>query len=554
MMRDWDEVRKKHIGGKVDIWIQGLRERTVTETFAFSFEIARDIRCQIVDLATLTLRVLDDRVTASTPLDEILDNLSQGLGVRNVTLGEDYDLTGVTILDYQTFQLDPGAQSFVTGIDDIITADYRFRSANQFTFTFQPVRRVVSVVGEAAGTLNSTDGYDLFRTDDPLLTGESTIATNYLRINQVGGVPSGATITVTDEEHVMIGFFDERLQSIGINTATLKVYSQDRSIEYEGPGTASPDYEVINGTATTPVSIRRTASSAIVSGQTVVVDYEHDENFTVQYVINDLLQQLQRTIDTRRHVTADVLVKQAVLNSVEIETTIQLKQGASKDTTDPAVRTNVSTELNQKLIGEGTAQSDIVNAIDSTTGVDFQVLPMAHMGYADGSRKLRESVASSYQHLSSLDIGGQLVYILTNPLRYPTTDGGGLETEHKGVFQDDEALVLSDDLVTVGDLAGQAFIIGDDGATISGFSDDATIIAETGITDPSDIVQERLDRTANHVVVALSGSGVPPDDPGQHVYQVSYVIRGDDGPHDITATQVEFIDLGDFTLTFHEAT
>jgi hypothetical protein len=53
MMRDYDDVRKKHIGGKVDIWIQGLRERTVTEQFAFTFQIANDIRCQIIDLAAL---------------------------------------------------------------------------------------------------------------------------------------------------------------------------------------------------------------------------------------------------------------------------------------------------------------------------------------------------------------------------------------------------------------------------------------------------------------------------------------------------------------------
>ena len=44
MMRDWDEVRKKHIGGKVDVWIKGVVERTITETFAFQFDVARRIR------------------------------------------------------------------------------------------------------------------------------------------------------------------------------------------------------------------------------------------------------------------------------------------------------------------------------------------------------------------------------------------------------------------------------------------------------------------------------------------------------------------------------
>lgn len=550
MMRDWDEVRKKHIGGKVDIWVQGLQERTVTETFAFSFEVARDIPCQIIDVANLIFQVIDTDVTTDTPIIELLDNPSLGLGIRNASQGKDYDLTGATLVNYNTFQLDPLIQTFTTAIDDAIRADYRFRSINRFFFSLQPVRRVISVEGAVSGPLDAALGYDLFKLDDPLLEGESTIADNYLVINQVAGVPSGDVQTVNDETHVMIGFFEESLGNIGINTTSLVVFNEDRSIQFEGPGSASPDYEVIEGTITTPVKIKRTAASNIVSGETVSCDYEHDENFTVAYVINDLLQQLQQTINVRRHITADVLVKQATLNSVEIDTTIQLKSGASKDSVDPAVRSSVSTELNQKLIGQGTAQSDIVNAIDSTNGVDFQVLPLARMGYADGSRKERVSISNDSLRVGSLDIGGNQVSILTTALRYPTTDGGGLPTEHRGVFQDDETMTLADSLATVGQHADGAFIIGSGGAIISGYSDDATITAETGVTNPDDIETERLARTANHVVVSLVGI----DSPSEHSYRATYVIRGDTGPHDLMTTQVEHIDLGDFTLTFRAAT
>ncbi len=552
MMRDYDEVRAKHIGGKVDIWIQGLRERTVTKQFAFAFEEINDTRCQIIDLANLVFRVLDTRVTVSTPIIELLNNPSLGFGVRNGTTGLSYDLTGVVLLDYNTFQLDTGIAQPATNIDDIITADIRYRSVNRFVFDLQPVRRVVSVVGQASGALDNTLGYGLYKTDDPLLNGESTIAQDYLVINQVGGIPTGDTITVNDEQHIMIGFFEEPLTSIGVNPSTLRVFSADRSIEYDGPSSVDPDFEIVQGTATTPLKIVRTTGSAIVSGQTVSVDYEHDENFTVTFVVNDLLQQLQRTVDKRRHTTADVLIKQAVLNSINLETTAQLKAGATKDKTDPAIRSAVSLELNQRLIGQGVAQSDVVNAIDSTEGVDFQVLPFARMGYADGSRKLRESVPSTSQRLSSLDIGGTQVFILVNALQYPTTDGGGLVTEHKGVFQDDVAMTLSTSLNIVGQSANQAYIIGASGATISGFSDDATLIA-AGFTTASAIETERLRRTSNHVVLSLSGAGSPTDVPGNHSYAVSYVVRSDRGPHDMTASQVEFLDLGDFTLTIRSA-
>lgn len=548
MMRDYDEIRKKHIGGKVDVWIQGLRERTVTERFAFTFEIARDIRCQIIDLGNLIFRVLDSRVTPNSPIMEILDNPVQGLGVRNVTQGLDYSLAGVSILDYQTFQLNTSIPQPTTAINDIITADYRFRAANQFQFTLQPVRRVISVEGEASGALDNTQGFSLYKTDDPLLTGESTIAQDFLVINQVGGIPTGDTISVNNETHVLIGFNNEPLASVGINTATIRVFNQARTVEYEGPGSASPDFDIIAGTATTPVMIVRSNPSDIVSGETVSVDYDHDENFTVTYVINDLLQQLQRTLNSRRHITADVIAKQAILNSIDIETTVQLKPGASKDKTDPAIRSNVSLELNQKLIGQGSAQSDIINSVDSTEGVDFQVVPLAKMGYADGSRKLREGVLSTSERVQTLDIGGNQVHILTNALRFPTTDGGGLQTEHRGVFQDDEAMMLSETLLLVGQQTNQAFIIGAGGATITGYSDDATLISEGFLTADS-IEEERLRRTANHVLLSLSGAGTPPDSPAAHEYAASYIVRDDIGPHDITTSQVEFLDLGELTLT-----
>ena len=282
------------------------------------------------------------------------------------------------------------------------------------------------------------------------------------------------------------------------------------------------------------------------------MDYVHDENFTVTYVINDLLQELQQVVNNKRHVTADVLVKQAIQNQVDIETTVQLASGATQATTDPIIRTDVSLELDKKVIGQGVAQSNVDAAINDSTGVQFNVLPMALMAYADGSRKLREGVLSTFVHMSSLDIGGNVVFILTNPLTYPTTDGGGLVTEHKGVFQDDVGLTVTSSQATVGQNANQAWIIGSGGSVIIGYSDDATLTSEGFL--PDQLAAERLRRTANHVLVSLSGAGVPPDDPSNHAYAVSYVIRNDVGSHDIVAADVEFIDLGNFTITYREAT
>jgi len=549
MMRDYDIVRHKHIGGKVDIWVQGLRERQVSERFAFTFDIAKDVPCQILDTANLIFRVLDSRVTPDTPITEILNNPSQGLGVRNATVGADYDLTGVTILDYQTFKLSTIVTQPVTGQDDSVLVDYRFRAVNEFFFTLQPVRRVVSVVGEASGPLDPLLGYDLYKSDDPLLDGESTIAKNALSINQINNVPSGNSITVNNELHVMIGFVEEPLNSIGINTRTIRVFSEDRTVEYDGPGAAAPDFDIIEGTSTKPARIVRTAAALIANGQEVSVDYTHDENFTVTYVINDLLQELQQAVNIKRHVTADVLVKQAVENQMDIETTVQLLKGATKDKTDPAIRSNMSEEVDKRTIGQGIAQSDVIRTIDATSGVDFSPVPYAKMAYSNGSRKLRERALSTNTHLAALDIGGNRAYILTNALKYPTTDGGGLKTEHKGVFQDDEAMSMASTLAQVCTVTNQAFTIGSTGAFINGYSDDATLLSQ-GFLTAADREVERLRLTANHVVLSLSGSGSPLDDPALHAYAVSYVVRGDKGAHDLTASDVENVTLGNLTVTY----
>ena len=551
MMRDYDPVRHKHIGGKVDIWTQGLQERQISEKFAFTFEIAQNTQCVIVDATNLIFRVLDSRVTPNNPITEILDNLSQGFGVRNVTQGLDYILTGgVNLLDYQTFKLNPALLGqVVTNFDDVVTADYRFRVDNKFSFSFQPVRRVVSVVGEVSGTLSSSVGYSLFKTDDPLIDGESTIANDYLSINQVGGIPSGSSIQINAELHVLIGFQEEPLGSIGINTKTIRVFNEIRSIEYDGPSATLPDYEIIEGTPTTPTRIARTSTSFIQNGATVSIDYSHDENFSVTYVINDLLQQLQRTINSRRHVTADVVVKESIENAINIETTVRLLSGATKDKVDPAVRSNVSLGSNTRLIGQSLAQSDVIHAIDATTGVDFLVVPMALMAYADGSRKLREAISSAYHQLPTLSIGANLAYILTTGLTSPTTDGGGLVTEHKGVFQDDEVMILVSSLALVASAPNQSFIIGSEGAVIVGYTDVSTLVA-AGFITAADQHAELLRRTANHIIISLSGSGNPIDAPTAHRYNVSYVIRGDSGSKDITASDVEFVDLGNFTITY----
>ena len=550
MMRDWDPVRLKHIGGKVDIYVKGIIENTLSESFAFQFTVAKSVRFDVVDATNLVLRAKDSRLSQSNPIQEVLNNPSSGYGVRNhsTTPTQSYDLTGLIIIDYNTIQINTAIPQPVTMLDDFVEGDYRYRSNNRFTATIQPIRRITSVVGELSGTLDASTGYDLYKTQDPLLEGESSLAKDYVSINQVGGVPSGLMVQVNNEQHVLIAQFEEPLGSVGINTFTLSVYSQDRLTQYQGPNSPNSDYLVIEGTQTTSARIVRTALSNIASGDMVSVDYQHDENFDVTYVINDVIRRVNDVVSNMRHVAADVAVKQAVENPMSIETTIQLMPNANQSTTDSNVRTALTHLVDLRGLGNPIHQSDATGAVEAVSGVDYLVQPLSRFTLSAGAYRIRENVYSEYEFISSLSSGTNAVYLLTQPLPFDTYDGAGPDTVHIGVYMDDQIMDKAASIYEVGKGYHRWWIIGSLGAVIAGYSDDATLIPL--FITPDDVAAERLRRTANKVVVSLSASSIPYDVPSDHVFSATYIVANDKGVKDINVSPIEYLTMGNVTLTY----
>jgi hypothetical protein len=552
MMRDWDPIRKKHIGGKVDIYVKGIIERTISESFAFQFTVAKNVRFEVVDAANLIFRAKDSRLTQSNPIREVLNNPSQDYGVRNhsVTPTQSYDLTGVVIVDYNTIQINSSIPQPTTMFDDFVEGDYRYRSNNKFTASLQPVRRITSVVGELSGTLDSTDGYDLYKIQDPLLEGESTLATDYVSINQIDGIPTGDVVQVNDEQHVLIAQFEEPLGSVGINTFTLVIYSQDRLIQYESPTSANPDYLVLEGTQTQSARIVRTVNSNIGNGDTVSIDYQHDENFTVTYVVNDIVQRVNDAVEKMKHITADVAVKQSLENPMSLEAVIQLMPNANQSTVDSGVRTNLTHLTNLRGLGNPIHQSDATGTIEAVTGVDYIVQPYAKFTLQSGAVRIRENVYSDYEPVSSLNQGSHIVYILTQPLPFDTMDGAGPDTIHVGVYMDELVMEKATSLADVGSGLNKWWIIGSLGAVIAGYSDDATLLA---LYPADEIEMERKNRTANKVVVSLDASMIPYDVPTNHIFSATYVVSGDVGVKDISVSPTEYLTMGDVAITYKSA-
>jgi|APSaa5957512535_1039671.scaffolds.fasta_scaffold02822_13 hypothetical protein len=560
MQRDLNDAGE-HKGGKVDVWVQGENVATVTDTFAFSFEIAQDIQFEVLNTTTLIFRALDSSLSESNPIVSMLDDPLIGYEFRNASTGTTFDLTDVTILTYNTIQLSTTVVQPSVDLTDVVLGSYRRQAGKQFVLLRQPVAEITSVVGTVSGTL-PTEAYFLVRPNAPLGTGRSSLAGDYLRIDGYTDstgttIPTGGTTAVTDESHVLIGQYPEFVDNLGADYLSIVVKSSDGLITYAGPNDPSglPDYQITLGTQTTAVSITRTETSTIPNGATVLVSYLHDENFTVTYTTNLIVSLTQDAINIKKHATADVIVKEAVPVPLDIEATVVLIQGRDSSTVDTALRTNLTNFFNNLRLGDAVRQSDVIDVIEQTSGVSYVLVPLTKLVRSEGGTVVREALStttvSESTLLQSLTTNEAIVYILNQELTAATVDGGGGVSDFKGVFQDSLGVALllaSASLASLGSQSGLAYIIGSNGRSINGFSDDATLEAE-GFTTETAKQAQRVNLTANRVLVSLA----PGDSPTEHSYATTYVVGLDSGAKNIDPGAAEYCKASDsVTFTYDE--
>lgn len=559
MQRDYDPISGHHIGGKVDVWVQGFRLARVTDTFAFTFVRKRDVQFVVVGTPdALRFQAVDPDLTPTNPIAEMLNYPDIGLGLRNATTGITYNLDQVTILNYNTIELSQDVpQPFETPtLTDVILGDYRYRTGERFTLTRQPVENILSVVGEVSGDLDP-NVYALVHPESPLGLGRSTKAGDYLQITSSSDpnvtTPSGAILTVSDEQHVIVGDYVEYVLRLGADPLTVEVTNVEGSITYQGPFTSTnPDYTIVEGTQTSPLGIRRTSGSAIADGQSVLISYRHDENFTVTYQVNLVTQALQQSLDKKKHATADVLAKGAIPVPWDLVATVVLKRGFQQNAVDEAIRVNLGLMTSGLRMGVPLRRSDVIQAIDATTGVAYLVLPLTKMARSSGSLVARDELASGQLsdtvRLERWSNPQVAVWLLTQPLTAATTTGGGPFGAFRGVFQDDVVTVLQETLPErLAEAPGRAFIIGNDGLVIPGYSDDDTLTSQGYVTSAERRARRRA-ITQNRVLLSIATG----DAPSNHTYWATYVVGNESGERDIAPSQAEHLVPGVWTFTYSE--
>ena len=565
MMRDFNPVTDKHVGGKVDVWIRGENLSSVTDAFAFSFEIVRRGQFEPVgNIQNLKFRAINTDITADNPIIEMLDNPDWGYEFKDATTGKVFDLTDVTVIAPDSIQLsadynDP-TNIFLT---DVFTGDYRFRTSDRYVMTRQPVREVTSFEGQVSGVL-SDSVYKLFPGSLPLEMGRSNEAGDYVKvIEPTDGVepvevPSGDPIVVTDEEHVMLSGV-EYLNNLGINPITVRVYNDDRTVEYYGPlqPNVDPDFTFVDEKPNVPLGILPTAETRIVEGQTVLVDYQHDENFVVTYTYNSLVGVVQNDLNESRHVTADVLTKEAAPVGVDIWGTIVLHPNQTASTVDSAVRTALSRFFGTLVLGEPVRQGDIIDEIESVAGVSYAVIPLVRLAKTDGSLVIREVVATDQtadsEHITAWSSELVDVFLLVDPLESGTLNGGGEINDPRGVFANEETLTLYTDPPNITGIplknsVGGAFIIGNNGLYIPGYSDDLTLKQQFPFATDAEIDDKRKEITQRRILVSLAKGQTPVE----FDYTTTYVVYGDEGVQNIEPGLTEFLELGDLDFSYDE--
>lgn len=557
MQRDYDPVAKIHRGGKVDVWVQGQSSAPVSETFAFTFETARDIRFEpIGDLAALEFRAIDSSLSPTNPLAEMLNRPDLNLGLRNISTGFEFDLTDVEITGPDTIRLSQDVPQPTVNLTDVVLGDYRYRTGVRYVFQRQPVSEITRItLGQ--NTIIPPANYRLVRPNSPLKEGRSTKAGEFVIIEEQipGELGLDNFISVTGEPHILTGATPDFLNRLGGLTLSIRVFNEDRTVEYRGPfdPSGTSDFTIIEGTQTQPSAIVRTQGSEIESGQTVVVDYDHSQNLTVQYRTNLVVSVVQDEFESMRHTTADVLAKEAVPNQLDISATVVLERGASRPAVDGQINEDIRNFLNRFRGADPIRPSDIVGIIEEVRGVSHVIEPLTKLVRAPGSLVVRERVASAQvgdtrliPQWSSQTVG---TWLIRQPLQSSTTTGGGPPEEFVGVFRDDDEIPIQTVAPsTLSARSDQAFIIGREGLVIPGFSDDATLMAE-GFNTPDRIQRERRNRTANRIMVSLTFG----ESPSASQYSVTYITTDDTGSKEIEPGPAEFLTVGDLQFVYEEA-
>jgi uncharacterized phage protein gp47/JayE len=408
-------IRDNDLGGKVDIWVRGELLSRITDVYAPSYKSRKDSRF-IPILSEGAYKFQASDATTENPLFQMIDRTGT-FGLKNQTNGEFFDLTGAVISEGKILTLNADIPQPTYRMTDIILGDYRTDVTNKVVLDRQPVRQVISVRKADGTDLN----YTFYKTEDPLMQGQSSKAQDYIIIDNDG---LEKIISITAEQQTLNELYAETLLNRGIDITTIVVKDSNGNIFLSPLTSTTPDYiiEVDNDLTT----IKRTTTSAITSGQNVFVDYEYLENITVTYQTNLVVSNLQLEVDEQKHMGADVLIKEVTPVRVNVKGLVYLEQGTSATSVDSTIKASLFNLITQTTLGGSLYPSDFIREIDSVRGVSYVSVPLTELSLTDGDQILREKLNPTVPiEITEFTSSSHKVWLMDVQLDHvPQTSGG----------------------------------------------------------------------------------------------------------------------------------
>ena len=318
---------------------------------------------------------------------------------------------------------------------------YYVMTNRNIDLTYAPVREVSSV---------SCEGYEmgghLFQSDNFLAAGNTIKSPPYVSIDKLH-TDTYITPTPGVEDDTMTFSFSDGLVVPIVSTAGDSIYGfvADGGVS-DGVAIYTPGHHYFieqNALGYYTIRMITEISDPIDVSTELTLTFTYTNPIAITYLVNHTVERVQTAINTRRHITADVVAKEAPRLDVGADLDVVLETEADDLSVKIQNASNISNYVGSLNIKKGLYQSDFIHETEKVSGVNYVPVPMNKLHIVDGSFTWRNYESLRFSNLLynadggntigvSLDGSNRYLYPLISEALPSPTIGAGMDVYLKG--------------------------------------------------------------------------------------------------------------------------